>query len=86
MPHAMIALVKDFPANPSINKSGAIMTIAGKLERIYKLEVGVRNPGSTSFIKITPFEAVPVSVPKHMRKNSCSNPLKHSTATRRIYA
>ena len=50
----MIALFSDFPANPSIKSSGAIITIAGKLERMYRLEVGVRSPGSICFIKITP--------------------------------
>ena len=32
--NAMIAFVNDLPAKPSINKSGAIITIAGKFERI----------------------------------------------------
>lgn len=84
MPKAMTAFVKDFPANPSKNSNGATMTIAGKFERIYKLEVGVCKYGSISFIKIIPLEAVPVIVPKLIKKNSCSNPLKHSFATLRM--
>ena len=49
---AMMALVRDWAAKPSRNSSGAIMTMAGKLERMYRLEVGVLSPGSTSFIRI----------------------------------
>ena len=69
--------------NATSNK-GAIITMAGKLERMYKLEVGVRSPGSTSFIKIIPLEAVPVRVPKAIKNISCSKPLKHSPAALRM--
>ena len=85
MHQAVTAFANDCPAKPSKNNNGAIMTIAGKLERMYKLDVGVLSPGSTSFIRIIPFDAVPVRVPKLIKKNSCSNPLKHSLETRRIY-
>ena len=61
--NAIMALVVDLEAKPSRNSSGAIITIAGKLERIYRLEVGVRRLGSISFIRIIPLEAVPVIVP-----------------------
>lgn len=63
MEQAIMALVTDCPAKFKHSSSGAIITIAGKLERIYKLEVGVRRPGSISFIRIIPLEAVPVKVP-----------------------
>lgn len=61
--HAMMAFVVDLAAKLSKNNSGAIITMAGKFERMYKLEVGVRRPGSISFIRIIPFDAVPVMVP-----------------------
>ena len=32
--HAMMAFVSDFPAKPSKKSKGAIITIAGKLERM----------------------------------------------------
>ena len=85
IPQAIAAFPRDWPAKLSRSSSGAIITMAGKLERMYKLEVGVRRPGSISFIRIIPLEAVPVKVPKLIRKNSCSKPLKHSLATFRIY-
>ena len=61
--NATIVFVSDLLAKPNKNSNGAIMTIAGKFERIYRLDVGVRKPGSISFIKIIPLEAVPVKVP-----------------------
>ena len=82
--NAISALANDLLAKPSINSKGAIISIAGKFERIYKLDAGVRSPGSISFIIIIPLDAVPVMVPKLSKKNSCSNPLKHSLATRRM--
>lgn len=79
-----MALVRDPPAKLRSNNRGAIIIMAGKLDSMYKLEVGVLRLGSISFIRIMPFEAVPVKVPKLMRKNSCSNPLKQCFETRRI--
>ena len=52
--NAINALFNDLLAKPSIENNGAIITITGKFERIYKLEVGVRSPGSISFIIIIP--------------------------------
>ena len=68
MPHAMQALVKEPAAKLSRNNSGATMTIAGKVERMYRLAVGVFSAGSISFMRIIPLEAVPVIVPKMLLK------------------
>ena len=85
MPQAMQALAKEPAANASRNSSGATITIAGKVDIIYKLAVGVFKLGSISFIRIMPLEAVPVMVPKLIRKNSCSKPLKQALATLEMY-
>ena len=79
-----MALTSELPAKDNSSRSGAIMTMAGKLDKIYRLDVGVLRAGSISFVRIIPLDAVPVSVPKLIRKNSCSKPRKHSLATRRI--
>ena len=84
IPQAMQALAKDPAAKLRRNSSGAIITMAGNVDKIYRLEVGVRRLGSISFIRIMPLEAVPVMVPKLIRKNSCSKPLKQRFATLRI--